>query len=315
MRTQVIENIPLSQISSQDEFDINYPYISSSLEKSIRAEGIIIPLTALWDGRKYRLIDGFQRFRIAGKCKINTIPLNIVNPPDEIETLINLRYNLLAAVGGELNVLQKARLYKLLKTQINDPAKIAKWAQRLKLPKDHQVSKILTWGEDAFRYLIKYNVSYNQIKLFFDFNSRDIPFLFALAESLSMRPVEFIKLSELLNECALNEKNNIRDVIGSKEFAEILNNNEINRNQKIAQLKDAVFLRRFPRISKYRMEMDRLNKEFIHPKFMINYDKNFERSGLQLNALIKNNADIENLRKALSNEKNIGILNKMLNLI
>ena len=127
-----------------------------------------------------------------------------------------------------------------------------------------------------------------------------------------MRPVEFIKLSELLNECALNEGISIKEILEEESVNKILFDNEINRNQKTNQLKDIFHLRRFPVISKYRQKMDELNKQFKTNHFMIYYDKTFERSGLQLNAAIKNAEDIEKLHNALNDSENKGILIKML---
>ena len=136
--------------------------------------------------------------------------------------------------------------------------------------------------------------------------------LFGLAAELSIRPVEFLKLTELLIECALNEELSIQQILEDDPFKQILKDDETNRNQKIIQLKDAVYVRRFPVISQYRREMEMLDKEFHTPVFKVNYDKTFERSGLQLNAIIKNENDIKKLCEALSKSENTEIIIKML---
>jgi hypothetical protein len=315
MKTQTIENILISQITYKNDFDINFPYSAESLEESIRNKGVITPLLAYKSEQKYVLIDGFQRFRIAKQLHIESLPLNIIKLADDFEEMLLLRYNLLISVNDDLNVLQKAHFFKLIKTHFGATKSMAKWLQLLKIPKDHQIAKILSWSQNTFRYLIKYNVSYNQIKLFFDFNNDDIEILFNLASRLSMRPVEFIKLGEILNECALNEQSSIKNILEDDLYKQILTNDEINRNQKINQLKDAVYKRRFPVISDYRQRMESLNKQFNSSGFTVNYDKNFERSGLQLNSLIKNEDDIKKLQEALNNSVNIATLIKMLKLI
>jgi len=316
MKTQIIEKFPISQISNQNEFDINNPFYSDSLEKSIQSKGVISPLMAIKIDDKYILIDGFQRYRIAKKNKISTFPIYIYSMQQNMEEIIELRYNLLTSVFDELNVLQKARLYNLVIHYVPEMENQAKWLNILKLPHDNRILKITTWPENACHYLIKYNVSFNQIKFFFNLSVDDITILFKLALSLSIRSVEFLKLSEWLSECAQNENISIKAVLQDKSITSILSNNEINRNQKIAQLKDIIYSRRYSVISEYRHKMEILNKQLsTDGAFMVNYDKTFERSGIQLQAAIKNEKDIKKLRDSLDNSANIETLIKMLKLI
>ncbi len=316
MKIQIIEKITVSQISDQNEFDINRPYYSDSLEKSIQKNGVISPLSAYTSDDKYFLIDGFQRYRIAKKYNISTFPIIIYNTPQSMEKIIELRYNLITSVNDELNVLQKARFYNLVTNYVKEPLNQTKWLNILNLPRDNSISKINTWSENACLYLIKYNVSYNQIKFFFNLSTDDITFLFNLALSLSIRPVEFLKLSEWLNEYALNENISIKTVLQSNPITCILSNDEINRNQKIVLLKDAIYSQRYPVISEYRHKMETLNKQISTAgAFTVNYDKTFERSGIQLQAAIKNEKDIKKLRESLDNSATIETLIKMLKLI
>ena len=311
MKTILIKNALISEITAVNEYDINYPFYAAPLEESIKKHGVILPLLAYKEDEKYILIDGFQRYRIAQKNRLESLPLQIIDRPENPEEIVRLRYELLNSSTEELNVLQKARVLNLVNKYI-PLEKQNSWIQLLKLPKDNDILKILTWPEQAQQYLIKYSVSYNQIKPFLTFSQKDIEALFNFAAELSMRPVEFIKLSELLNECALNEGISIKEILEEESVNKILFDNEINRNQKIAQLKDIFQLRRSPVISKYRQKMDELNKQIKTNHFMIYYDKTFERSGLQLNAAIKNAEDIEKFLNALNDSENKEILIKML---
>ena len=312
MKTNLIKNTLISEITALNEYDINYPFYSAALEKSIQKQGIILPLLAYKEEEKYILIDGFQRYRIAQKIHLKSLPLQIIDRPENPEDAVRLRYELLKSSTEELNVLQKARILNLVNKHIAASEKQNKWIQLLKLPKDNNILKIINWPEHAQQYLIKYSVSYNQIKPFLNFSQKDIEALFNFATELSMRPVEFLKISELLNECALNEGISIKEILKEDSVKQILSDNEINRNQKTAKLKDIIYLRRFPVISKYRQKMDELNKQFKTNRFMIYYDKTFERSGLQLNMAIKNAEDIEKLLNALNDSDNKKILIEML---
>ncbi len=307
-----VKNVSADQIILNEDFDINAPFIASVLPDSIKKIGIITPLTVFTENESYVLLDGFQRLRVARKLNVKKVPVIIIKQTPSFEELIDLRHELQRSVTEEPNVLQKARIFKLILNYIEDEQKREKWRQRLKLPKGNRILAVLGWPENAQLYLIKYHLSFNQIKTFLDYKKEDIEALFDFAATLSMRAVELLKLSELISEITMNEDKSVKSLLAEEQIKKILNNDEINRNQKTVILKDLFYQRRFPLVSAYRNEMNKLIKNLKKSAFSVSYDKNFERSGVQLNAQLKNKEDLYNLINALRNSETENLLTEML---
>src|SRR5260370_3304853 len=58
-----------------------------SLQASIAAEGILVPLTVYQSGREYRILDGERRWRCALKLGLNRVPAIVQPEPDRLTNI------------------------------------------------------------------------------------------------------------------------------------------------------------------------------------------------------------------------------------
>jgi ParB/RepB/Spo0J family partition protein len=59
-----------------------------SLEKSIEAQGILVPLTVYEDGSYFVILDGERRWRCARKLALGSVPAHIQNKPDLLQNIM-----------------------------------------------------------------------------------------------------------------------------------------------------------------------------------------------------------------------------------
>src|ERR1700735_3699260 len=60
----------------------------SSLEESIREQGILVPLTVYRDGKAFVLLDGERRWRCAIRLGLHQIPVIVQAKPDRVTNIM-----------------------------------------------------------------------------------------------------------------------------------------------------------------------------------------------------------------------------------
>ena len=313
---QTIEYITLDEISGDQRFNLNSAFGFNALSNSVASIGNIYPLLAWKHQNSIILVDGFKRLEIAKNSNRAELPFILLPPNIGLEEIVNIRYHTIKQEDIELNAHQKISIYTILKEAEISDQKLHDWQIKLNLMNPEKYIKILGWPNIARDYIYNYNVSVKQLLPLFGQSNDVIAEIFSLATSLSIRILELCSIVETVSEIALNEKVTIISIFNRKQINTLLENKDLNRNQKILKLKKILYDWRYPTITKYQNQLEVQLKELtLNAQTSIQYDKFFETAGINLSAKLRNVEDLDNLIYLITNTKNMKTLKTILNIL
>ena len=300
-----IEYLKLNSISNDQRFNLNSTFGFKILKDSIVSIGIIYPLLA-WKNQGFIiLIDGFKRLEIAKSIGITELPFILMSGNLGFEEIIKIRYYNIKQEDAELNAHQKLSILMMLKEADQADQIIKNWQKILNLFNPEKYLNILNWPKIALDYIYNYNVSIKQLQYIISQSSEVITEIFLLAASLSIRIVELSTIVEILSEIALNEKVSIISILNREQIHTLIENRDLNRNQKILKLKKILNEWRYPTIIKYQKQLDdQLKKLSFNENTQILYDKTFEKSNIILSVRLRNSEDLDNFVNLITDKSN-----------
>ena len=300
-----IEYLKLNSISNDQRFNLNSTFGFKILKDSIVSIGIIYPLLA-WKNQGFIiLIDGFKRLEIAKSFGITELPFILMSGNLGFEEIIKIRYYNIKQEDAELNAHQKLSILMMLKEADQADQIIKNWQKILNLFNPEKYLNILNWPKIALDYIYNYNVSIKQLQYIISQSSEVITEIFLLATSLSIRIVELSTIVGILSEIALNEKVSIISILNREQIHSLMENRDLNRNQKILKLKKILNEWRYPTIIKYQKQLDdQLKKLSFNENTQILYDKTFEKSNIILSVRLRNSEDLDNFVNLITDKSN-----------
>ena len=300
-----IEYLKLKSISNDQRFNLNSTFRFKILKDSIVSIGIIYPLLA-WKNQGFIiLIDGFKRLEIAKSIGITELPFILMSGNLGFEEIIKIRYYNIKQEDAELNAHQKLSILMMLKEADQADQIIKNWQKILNIFNPEKYLNILNWPKIALDYIYNYNVSIKQLQYIISQSSEVITEIFLLAASLSIRIVELSTIVEILSEIALNEKVSIISILNREQIHSLMENRDLNRNQKILKLKKILNEWRYPTIIKYQKQLDdQLKKLSFNENTQILYDKTFEKSNIILSVRLRNSEDLDNFVNLITDKSN-----------
>ena len=121
------------------------------------------------------------------------------------------------------------------------------------------------------------------------------------------------KIVEIFSEIALNENISILSILERKQIQSIMQNENLNRNQKILKLKQFLYEWRYPTITKFQKQLtDQLKQLSFDDNTQIHYDKFFEKPEIILSTKIRNNEDLNSFTDLITNKSNIKAIKNIL---
>ncbi len=206
------------------------------LATSIRANGIIQPLTLRQVGDRYQIVAGERRFRASKLAGLQTVKAVVADVPDDKMRIIALIENIQRA---DLNPLEEARSYQQLLDEHNftqeqlaeqvgkKRSTITNYLRLLNLPveiQDGLAQKLITMGHA--RAILSVEDESTQ-KMLFDETVR---------ENFSVRRVE--ELARQYNEKSVAPENPESPEKGDSGNQEKTDDNKIHTNEQYAELKN-----------------------------------------------------------------------------
>lgn len=314
------QQISTAHFSREDDFDFNAPGSFEQIKSSILETGIIIPIIAFRNKGHLVVIDGYKRYKIALDLGFVSIPTIILPNSVNLFQAIQIRYEDLKYLKGDLNILQKMAIYRLLLKNKASNSRMDWWKKKLNLPANKnsldKIMRIMTWPTNAQLYLHKYHVSLQNIRTILDQNNTAIGELFDFADLLSIRPVELIEIYNYCNDIALNNNKNFTDIIKHPDIMTILEDKTKNRNQKLEAIKKLLYQWRFPLINHFRNAVEQKLSDLAFPSnIKAVYDKQFENPELILQIRLKNEQTLMDVKKIFVDEKKISHLKSIIELL
>lgn len=292
------------QIDLEDRLtDFSLGPIPPSLRASIKKIGITHPAALARVGKRYRIVCGHRRTRIAKELGLENLPATLMPPgmTDEDMLAINLIEN--SAQRQYSDVEKGAILRKLSRAGASEDRIIDKYMpiagleRSKKLCQDFQAAE--SWGRGLKKLLHDLNVPlrvYSTL-LRWDDASRD------RAESFfsALRPGvnKWRELLELIDEISRRDEERPGNILERKEIQAALQNDTPTRYDKIHRV---LFQWRFPVLYDLRKDVrSALDKLKLGRGIKVNAPENFENGDIRIELKFKTPEELSALADELSN--------------
>jgi hypothetical protein len=290
----------------------------SGLERSIRASGVLNPLPVLAAEGGWRLVAGFSRLRAAEAAGLKSVPCRVLSP----ETPDWLHFSeavLEHAATGPLRLFEKARAVAILRRSGAPDAEIpGRCGEALELsgsaPSLDDLAGLLGLEPSLIAFLDRFPAAFKQASFFMTLDASGQKTASDLGRELQLRPVELTEMVRAAWEIGRRDGRTVSGVLEAALPEE--SRPGLNRNERIAALKDSLKRMRQPRLLKWNEALERARSGMRLPGFCsLGWDASLESPGLRLEALLRNESDAVALSAGLSDENTRENLRSMFELL
>ena len=282
-----LKEVAISKIQMDSPFFFRVSATDSEIYDSVKRMGILSPPIAFQEDNHFVPVTGRSRLLAALKAQIDKVPLMIINE-FAIEEVWKIAIED-AKTDADLSDFEKAKILKetVFKNPRNEHSIIL---NSLDLKFDaHQkkyFKKIIDLPNELYLYASRYGLSSKQTKALVQFPVELLDTMVKYAGLLSIRPVEFIQLTGNLFEIHRGQSKSLNALFKEMEFDKILNDTELNRNQKIDKIKVNIRNMRYPLLTELNEKLEQLTKD-LPGAIRVKWDKTFESSDLQISIDMK----------------------------
>ncbi|MEA1987131.1 MAG: ParB/RepB/Spo0J family partition protein [Candidatus Marinimicrobia bacterium] len=294
--------IAVKKINVNNDFDYHYwKYNTDKLRNSIKQSGIKNPLTLIEKQNEFILIHGFRRLAIAKELNIAEIPVKIYSN-EKLSEKIFIESVLENIVNVDLNIYEKCKIVQILKHNFPDFNKIY-WQTLLEMPLDEKSEKtidsILQFPKEWIEFFIEKNVPLKRIKTFTKID--EIESLSKMIQlNIGLNKLE--QIFQLLFEISKRDEITVKYILENINYQKIINNSAITKQEIVSIIFDKLYNLRYPKQSKLVNKIDeKIDTLTPLQNIKIQYDKTFERSGINF---IINLKDTDNLTNSIEWLKN-----------
>jgi ParB family chromosome partitioning protein len=292
-----IETVAISDIDSEDKtYQITTKTSLSDLTGSITQVGLISPPILKCVNSKYIIIGGFRRVAAFRELGLRLIKARVIDQDaDEIEYIkIAIADN---SMQRPLNLIEQSRSIKML-WPFKDTINLAKTASMLGLPEGEpyikKIRKICDLIPMIQKSIIEGSISM-PVALELGRLKRDEGVIFSkLFNDLKLGTNKQREILTFVKEISLREDVPIRKILEQDRLGEILNDEEIERNQKVSEIIKRLKNRRFPALTKAEDEFEKHVKKLgLNNHLKLTPPNSFEGNTFSLNIRFKNLKDLE----------------------
>ncbi len=296
-----IETVTIADIDSEDKtFQITTKRSLSDLNDSINQVGLITPPILKQVNSKYIIISGFRRIAAFRDLGLSLIKAKVIDQRvDDFENIkIAIADN---SMQRPLNLIEQSKSIKML-WPFKDTIDLAKTAAMLGLPEGEpyikKIRKICDFIPIIQKCIIKGSISM-PVALELGRLKKDEGSIFAkLFNDLKLGTNKQREILTLIKEISLREDVPIVKIIEQDRLGGILNNEEIERNQKVNKIIQYLRNRRFPSLTNVENEFEKhVKKLSLNNHVKLTPPNSFEGNTFSLNIRFKNLKDLED-RKA-----------------
>jgi len=298
------ENVELDAIHSDDHFfRITTAKSIDDLIPSIRDIGLINPPVLIKHESAYTIVSGFRRIeaisilgqkqvtaKVAGSQKHSLFCAKIAISDNSFQR--------------PLNLIEQTRAVKLLSNFYDSLNDLTPAAKALSLPGNismvEKLKRISKLDEEIKEYILADTISLSTALLLENSKKNHRLSMARLLNNLKLSLNKQREMVTMLTEISHRDRIDVPEILEGKRFKEIMENQNLDRNQKANQIRMLLKKRRFPEITKAesdfsacitRLDLDHSTK-LIPPKF-------FEGSTYALNFLFNSFDELENCHTKL----------------
>jgi hypothetical protein len=292
----------------------------SALERSVRSGGIRHPISVLDGDGGYRILAGFRRFRAAESAGLGELPCRLLSPKIAVER--HFEEALLEQLSQrELHPVEKARVLGILK-RLSVPADevVSRFYPLLGLaPKTalaDEVSSLLSFHPSFLSYLEGQPVSLKQALAFRPFSPDDQAALADLGTTLQIRIVELSEIAGWVRDLIKVRGVPAADLIRRLGIRERIDSPDLNRNERLAAVKEILKRERFPILESVNEKIRSLRLELSVPECIrLTWDPSLEEPGFRMDVRIRSAKDLDAVAAFFSSAGNGRRMKEMLALV
>ncbi len=252
------KNVALSRINSDDNtFQITTDTCVNSLADSIQKVGLIIPPILLKKSSKFIIVSGFRRIAACRQIGLQNVFSRVVDT--QINKLECVKFAIIDnSFQRQLNLIEQSRSFYLLSLFFKDDIAIGKEASTLGLPVNpsfiKKIRKLYHFPQSIQHSIITNNISLDmalELERLEEGVGVDLADIFTDLKLSTNKQREIIFM---LKEIALREDISILELFRESCFQEILNNDDLDRNQKTKKIRSCLKQRRYPALTKAEKE-------------------------------------------------------------
>jgi len=316
--TYQIKQIQVSQINIKDVlFKISSHSDSTKLCKSIKFAGLINYPLLLPHGPEYIIVCGFKRIQACIDLGFSSINARVLKP--DCSTWDCVVYSVCDnSLERDLDILEQSRALLLLKTHIPSGCSLTESAIKLGLPANSDIIKktlkLCQMPQIIQKGLLNKTIPL-AIALQLDKMDKDDAKSFAnFCNRLKMSLSKQREILNLMEE--ISKRDNIKNLLNTSEIQKHVNNEDLDNNQKVNNIRSWLKQKRFPNYTKADLQYNSLLKKlgfeksmkFIAPAFFEGNNFSIHLSFSKLDQLKK---QIEILYNAIQKPESLkSIINK-----
>ncbi len=290
MVMKTIQKIPMSHIDLTDEtFSVNFLPDLHKLRSSIEEIGLIQPVLLRKKPDGYQIISGFRRIFILKEMDGSDVLSMVLNEErkDDLQLFfISLHENL---TTRGFNTVEKAiALDKLVQQFQIDPATvIRKYLPLFDLEQDDKILKtylsLARMEEDIKIYVLKEEVSRNNIRRISSFSSKDRMAILSLISPLKLGENRLREILTFLEEITQRDHLSVKEIVKRPEIQAILSQQELTPSQRAEKVKKALMGLRYPRMHTMEEKFQTKKRKLALPSnVFLSHPPFFEGKGLKV---------------------------------
>ena len=298
--------VPLQSIDSTDDFYlITTTYPINDLADSIKHVDLINPPLLLACDLKYRIVCGFQRIAACRHLGFQSVPAKILDPATAPMRCAELAISDNTQIR-KLNLIEESRALRLLSRFIDNDKSLCRAGAVLGLNENlktvEKIRRVCHMPLHIIRGILSGIIA---LPMALELERLDSSSGTAVCDLFINLKVNLNKQREiftLLGEVAILEDIAIVDILREDPISEIIHAKEMDRNQKIGQLRMLLKKRRFPELSRVEERFGALSKALkLGDNVKLIPPANFEGTAYTLTLTLKNIAEAESHKQTLHN--------------
>ena len=315
-----IRLIPKKEILRDFFFHFSSETDLTALTRSVRSSGVCDPLWVISGREGYRILAGFRRFRAAEAAGIEALPCRVFSGSDSADRLFEdaLRVQ---ATQREFHLAEKARIIGILnRLDVPRGEIVSRFFPILGLAQKNEMIEetagLLSLHPALLEYLERHPVSLKQASAFRRFSAEEQAVFAGLGTGLQIRIVELSEISGWIHDLSRGRGTSAEVLLKALGIPDLVDDPGLNRNDKIATVKDRLRQERYPTLESWNGKIRMLRAELRMPESIrLAWDPSLESPGFRIEIQIRSAKDLDAVAAFFSSEENRERMGEILSLV
>ncbi|MBF0227090.1 MAG: ParB N-terminal domain-containing protein [Desulfobacterales bacterium] len=257
----IFQNIPIKSISQiNTKFKITTNSSITELVHSVKDIGVICPPILKKEDSEFIIISGFRRIQACQSCGLESVDVRTVD-----DNTTDLKCAQIAITDNsyqrQLNIVELSRAFNILSSLVHDVKQISKLSLSLNLPENYNLIKkiktVVALPLNIQSHIIDNNITLSNALELMELEGINVK----LADLFANFKLSVNKQKEIITffkEISLRENKTAIEIFNESNIQNIINDSEMDRNQKAERLRYYLKERRFPVIIKAKNDFEEL---------------------------------------------------------